>query len=54
MVKRISDVDVSTIDKGEIFFVDTNVLLAVHFGFSRDWSIRKIDTYASESVNNFV
>lgn len=47
MVKRISDVDVSKIDKGEIFFVDTNVLLAVHFGFSRDWSAHKIDTYAS-------
>ena len=46
MVKRISGVDVSTIDKGEIFFVDANVLFAIHFELST-WSRDKIEAYSS-------
>ena len=47
MIHQISNVNVSAIGKDEIFFVDTNVLLAVHFGFSRNWSAHKIGVYAS-------
>ena len=46
MVKRISDVDVSAINKNEVFFVDANVLFAIHFELST-WSRDKIDAYSS-------
>ena len=46
MVKRISDVDVSKIDKSEIFFIDANVLFAIHFELST-WSRDKIKAYSS-------
>ena len=46
MVKLISDVDLEEISSEEEFLVDTNVLLAVHFGSSR-WSEEKIEQYAS-------
>ena len=45
MSMRISEVNVEKINSGETFFVDTNVLLAVHFGL-RSWSKEKIDLYS--------
>lgn len=50
MVKRISHVKVSEIDCTDIFFVDTNVLFAVHFNLS-NWLSNKISVYSSFIVN---
>ena len=46
MVKLISEIDLEDISSKEIFFVDTNVLLVVHFG-SQSWSEEKIDCYSN-------
>lgn len=46
MVKFISRVDVKEISKEEVFFVDTNVLLAVHFVSSSSWTVEKVAQYA--------
>ena len=46
MVKLISDVDFEEITSEEKFLIDTNVLLAVHFGSSL-WSAEKIEQYAN-------
>lgn len=46
MVKLISEMNVENILKEEVFFVDTNVLLEVHFGF-RIWAEEKIACYAN-------
>lgn len=46
MVKLISEMNVKNILREEVFFIDTNVLLAVHFGF-RIWVEDKIACYAN-------
>lgn len=46
MVKLISEIDLEDISNKEIFFVDTNVLLVVHFG-SQSWSEEKIACYSN-------
>lgn len=46
MVKRISDTDFDAISNEENFFIDTNVLFAVHFVELR-WSTEKISQYAN-------
>lgn len=46
MIKLISEITLENISKEEVFFVDTNVLLGVHFG-SRSWSREKIDCYSN-------
>ncbi|MBQ3444230.1 MAG: hypothetical protein IJG33_13405 [Selenomonadaceae bacterium] len=46
MVKLISEMDLDEIASEEIFFVDTNILLVVHFG-SRSWSEEKIACYSN-------
>lgn len=46
MVKLISEIDLDDISSEEVFFVDTNVLLVVHFG-SRSWSEEKIACYSN-------
>lgn len=46
MVKRISDTNFDTMSNEEIFFIDTNVLFAVHFTELR-WSAEKISQYAN-------
>lgn len=46
MVKLISEIDLDDISSEEVFFVDTNVLLVVHFG-SRSWAEEKIACYAN-------
>ena len=46
MVKRISDTDFDFMSNEEIFFVDTNVLFAVHFLELR-WEAEKVSQYAN-------
>ena len=46
MVKRISDTDFDSMSNEEIFFVDTNVLFAVHFLELR-WEPEKVSQYAN-------
>ena len=46
MVKLIPEIDLDDISSEENFFVDTNVLLAVHFG-SQSWSGEKIACYSN-------
>ena len=46
MVKLISEIDLDDISSKEIFFVDTNDLLVVHFG-SQSWSEEKIACYSN-------
>lgn len=46
MVKLISEIDLDDISSEEVFFVDTNVLLVVHFGSQR-WSEEKIACYSN-------
>ena len=46
MIKHILEVNVSEIDSSEVFFVDTNILLALHFGLSR-WNDEKKSAYAN-------
>lgn len=46
MVKLISEIDLDAISSEEVFFVDTNVLLVVHFGSQR-WSEEKITCYSN-------
>ena len=46
MVKLISEMDLDEIASEEIFFVDTNILLVVHFG-SQSWSEEKIACYSN-------
>lgn len=46
MVKRISDTDFDSMSNEEIFFVDTNVLFAVHFLELR-WGAEKISQYSN-------
>lgn len=46
MVKLISEIDLDDISSDEVFFVDTNVLLGVHFGSQR-WSEEKIACYSN-------
>ncbi|WP_303815405.1 hypothetical protein [Selenomonas ruminantium] len=46
MVKLLSSVDCNEIDENETFFVDTNVLCAVHFHTS-SWSNNKVNAYSS-------
>ena len=46
MVKRISDTDFDSMSNEEIFFVDTNVLFAVHFLELR-WEAEKVSQYAN-------
>lgn len=40
MLNPISDVNINDVDSAETSFVDTNVLLAVHFDLSR-WNASK-------------
>ncbi len=44
MIKLISEMNVDNIIERRRFFVDTNVLLVVHFGF-RIWAEEKIACY---------
>lgn len=46
MVNRISNVDIAKISSDEVFFVDTNVLLAIHFNLS-NWDMTKTSVYSS-------
>lgn len=46
MFKKISEIDVSEIKENEVFFVDTNVLLAIHFDLS-SWRDAKKSIYAN-------
>ena len=46
MVKRISDTDFDSMSNEEIFFVDTNVLFAVHFLELR-WESEKVSQYSN-------
>lgn len=45
MVKLIQSVDVTKLKSSDTFFLDTNVLCAVHF--QTTWSQNKIDVYSS-------